>query len=121
MRHYTTPECLAMLNKALTSKYAADVARCTLIIADKPHLVRCVHFGLQHRHDRLLPIDRSAASMLATSWARVQWFSFMVLRRRSPSSGTAQSPPETSAQAVLAEAGSEPLFHSGKRPLTVDC
>ena len=38
MRHYTTPECLAMLNKALTSKYAADVARCTPIIADKPYL-----------------------------------------------------------------------------------
>lgn len=38
MRHYTTPECLTMLNKALTSKYAADVARCTPIIADKPYL-----------------------------------------------------------------------------------
>lgn len=38
MRRYTTPECLAMLNKALTSKYAADVARCTPIIADKPYL-----------------------------------------------------------------------------------
>lgn len=38
MRRYSTPECLAMLNKALTNRYAADVARCTPIIADKPYL-----------------------------------------------------------------------------------
>ena len=112
MRHYTTPECLATCStKALTSnRYAADVARCAPIIADKPYLYRCAHFpSLQHRH--LTPIaDRPWRRFNAGDFiGRVQWFLF-----HGPTPGRRSgllNRRRDERKLCLRDKGSEPLFH----------